>query len=125
MEADRRGVHGRPLSVVLRLALGAAVVVLVANLAIVGVSALIAWRSPPAAPTLAGPVPGVRNLAVVDARLWRGSAPDLAGYQASPGGPAHGNKLCPGADQVPAGGDFNSHDRDGPSARRPGRTVRH
>lgn len=72
-ETERRGARRLPLRL---LGLGLAFLLL-PNLAIIGIH-LLAQRSQPA-PSVSLPI---KNFAEVDSRLWRGAAPDPAGYEA-------------------------------------------
>lgn len=71
--SERRSLPGLPVRL---LALGLAFLLL-PNLAIIGIH-LLAQRSKPE-PSVSLPI---KNFAEVDARLWRGAAPDRDGYEA-------------------------------------------
>jgi protein-tyrosine phosphatase len=59
---------------------GIVLIVAVSNAAIAALSLIVRSLSPP--PSVPASVVGVQKLSQVDARVWRGAAPNLAGYQA-------------------------------------------
>ncbi len=66
-------------TIIVRVVVAAAVVVIVGNVAILAISAYAQWRwAPQSVPVH---VDGVSKLSMVDDAVWRGAAPGLAGYE--------------------------------------------